>query len=494
MKPLQYYKKQIFIIGYLGMFPVFTFAQETLSSDSGLYWDYSGSRVERSVDGNKLDIEFSIGLVEKLKSQQMMCLSPRFVSADGTKSVGLEPVCISGRRRYKVIKRRKTLHNQKSDQLGYGEVYSVKELTEAPLTFKSSFPFERWMADGHLVVDEKLYGCAECGMNENEGVAFQACIPLFGAKDYAYDFIEPEKVLVKCYKDSFDCKVTFPVAQHDLRKTFANNSQELAGLGQFVSESLTIKGAELKGVYIKGYASPEGGFDYNKSLAQRRTQTLSDYISSQYPTLKKAPVYCAEGIGEDWEGLKAAVNGSSLPNRNEIIFIIEHNPNDTERESAIRELDNGKTYHILLKEFYPVLRRTTFSLSFDVRSYTPEELPGVFETKPECLSLYEMYQLAELYASRGENPLPVYKKAYEQFPGDIVAVLNYANALLKYGKDVDGALQVLEVVREDSRVLFPMAIAYDMKGDWRMAEKLLEEAATRGCNRAKVLKAVGVNE
>ena len=88
-----------------------------------------------------------------------------------------------------------------------------------------------------------------------------------------------------------------------------------------------------------------------------------------------------------------------------------------------------------------------------------------------------MYQLAGLYASRGENPLPVYKKAYEQFPGDIVAVLNYANALLKYGKDADGALQVLEVVREDSRVLFPM-----------------EEAAARGCNRAKAFKAVRVNE
>ena len=494
MKPLQYYKKQIFIMGCLGMFPMLVFAQETLSSANGLHGDYSGSRVERSADGDKLDIEFSIGLVEKLKSQQMMYISPRFVSVDGKKSVELEPVCISGRRRYKVVKRRKTLHNVKSDQLGYGEVHSVKELKETPLTFKSSFPFESWMADGHLVVDEKLYGCAECGMSKNDGIALQAGIPLFGAKDYAYDFIEPEKVLVKCYKDSFDCKVTFPVAQHDLRKTFADNRQELAGLGQFVSENLLIKGAELKDVYIKGYASPEGDFNYNKSLAQRRTQTLSNYISSQYPALKKAPVYRTEGVGEDWEGLKAAVSGSTLSNKDKILFIIEHNSNDTERESAIRELDNDKTYHILLEEFYPALRRTTFSLSFDVRPYTSEELPGVFETKPECLSLYEMYQLAGLYASRGENPLPVYKKAYEQFTGDIVAVLNYANALLKYGKDADGALQVLEVVREDSRVLFPMAIAYDMKGDWRKAEKLLEEAAARGCNRAKAFKAVRVNE
>ena len=29
MKPLQYYKKQIFIMGCLGMFPMLVFAQET---------------------------------------------------------------------------------------------------------------------------------------------------------------------------------------------------------------------------------------------------------------------------------------------------------------------------------------------------------------------------------------------------------------------------------------------------------------------------------
>ena len=170
------------------------------------------------------------------------------------------------------------MHNLKSDQFGYGEVYSVKKLKETPLTFKSSFPFERWMADGHLVVDEKLYGCAECGVSENEGVVFQAGIPLFGSKDYAYNFIEPEKVLVKCYKDSFDCKVAFPVARHDLQKQFAGNAQELDRLKGFLSENLNIQGTELKEVNIKGYASPEGGFDYNKSLAQRRTQTLSVQI------------------------------------------------------------------------------------------------------------------------------------------------------------------------------------------------------------------------
>ncbi|MCS3266603.1 hypothetical protein NXX78_10080 [Bacteroides fragilis] len=81
-----------------------------------------------------------------------------------------------------------------------------------------------WLT-GVSLSGEVSYGCAECGTNESEDIAFQAGIPLFGEKDYAYSFIEPEKVMIKCYKDSFDCKVTFPVAQHDLRKTFADNRQ-----------------------------------------------------------------------------------------------------------------------------------------------------------------------------------------------------------------------------------------------------------------------------
>lgn len=96
-----------------------------------------------------------------------------------------------------------------------------------------------------------------------------------------------------------------------------------------------------------------------------------------------------------------------------------------------------------------------------------------------------MYQLAGLYASGGENPLPVYKKAYGQFQGDTVAILNYANALLKYGNDADGALRILEPLKHDSRALFPMAIAYNMKGDWGKAEELLKKAGVGGASGQK---------
>ena len=75
------------------------------------------------------------------------------------------------------------------------------------------------------------------------------------------------------------------------------------------------------------------------------------------------------------------VSGSTLVNRDEILFIIGHNERDTEREEAIRALDDGRSYRLLLEEFYPGLRRTTFGLSFDVRPYTVETSEILNETR-----------------------------------------------------------------------------------------------------------------
>ena len=369
MKLLQYYKKQ-FIMGCLIWFPALNQAQEAFPAVNGSGWDYSKSRVERSTSGNKIDIILSIVPLVKQKKQEIICISPVYVSADGKDSVLLDPICIAGKKRYKVINRRKALHNLTGDEAGCGKVISFEKLGEIPLLFKKNIPFERWMADGRLVVRERSYGCAECGVRKHEVLALRANIPLFTEKDYVYNFIEPEKVLVKCYEDSFDCKVTFPVARHDLQKQFADNSQELIRLEKFISENLNIKGAILKTVHIKGYASPEGEFDYNRALAQRRTRTLSEYVYCRYPSLKKVPVYIPEGVGEDWEGLRNIIISSSLPYKDELLSSIDRYRNDVERESAIRKLDDGKIYDTLLKDFYPGLRRTTFSLSFDIRPYT----------------------------------------------------------------------------------------------------------------------------
>ena len=58
-------------------------------------------------------------------------------------------------------------------------------------------------------------------------------------------------------------------------------------------------------------------------------------------------------------------------------------------------------------------------------------------------------------------------------PAEVWAYLHIS----RYGQDADGALRVLEPVTNDSRAFFPMAVAYNMKGDWRKAEELIKKAA-----------------
>ena len=108
------------------------------------------------------------------------------------------------------------------------------------------------------MVREELLGCVGCGIRENQGTVAVIDLPIFKKEDYMYDFIEPEKVAFKYYKDSFDCKVTFPVASYELRKAFANNGQELARLEIFISRSLDIKRGRVERGPHRRFRFPRG--------------------------------------------------------------------------------------------------------------------------------------------------------------------------------------------------------------------------------------------
>lgn len=83
MKPYHINKKQILIMGCLGMFPLFSSAQDILSTSDTSRWDYSNSRVEREPGRDALDITFSVSPLAGLGSQEVAYLFPVYVSADG---------------------------------------------------------------------------------------------------------------------------------------------------------------------------------------------------------------------------------------------------------------------------------------------------------------------------------------------------------------------------------------------------------------------------
>ena len=431
--------------------------------------------ITRDVDRNMLCINLDAAPYANVRSQQLIRITPVYISADRSKSLRLPKIYVAGNARYKVLKRQHDLYN--SDPLvkeiysrPEGSVYArgVKELPH--MVYER--PFESWMSRGHMELEIETYSCGNCPKDTSVAQGDPQSMPAFGPEDYKYNYIEPAATAFKEYAESFDANIQFVVDKDDLRKDFKNNAAELARLDEFVKKATKIEGAELHTVCIYGYASPEAPFDYNLALSDRRTKTLYNYVKSSHKALFNKVEVVAEGKGEDWDGLRKLVDASNMSERQTILDIIDKYDTDTQREADIKALNGGKVYRDLLDNYYPKLRHTTFTMSYRVRPFEVSELAHIYSTNAKLLSLSELYTLANQKVARGENPVAIYRTAYEQNPNDVVAKLNYANALLEYDKNAREAYSVLATIQSDSRAKLPTAIALDMMGRKAEAEEL----------------------
>ncbi len=408
---------------------------------------------------HSLTIDVDLTSYCKVKSQELLCVYPIYRSSDGRKEHKLAPVYVVGDSRHKQIQRNKLLRNAQ------GVVYDIVNRPEESIYARKGdivaphyeIDFEPWMRRGELRLYMQRYGCASC---PSALVAYQSepiHLDSYSLGRYEYAFIRPADEQTKEYKKSFDSYVSFRYDSSELLFT-SENSAELERLNRFIVASQQEEGVRLSSLAIVGYASPEGTANYNQRLSEYRAQALYDYVQQRFPNLV-ATVEVA-GAGEDWSRLRELVSESSLDNKTQVIQIIDDVPSDVKRDKAMRQLAN---YNHLLADYYPLLRRTTFTMSYEVGAFRTDELSSVYAKNPLLLKQCELFYLAEQAMERGNSPVSYLRSAYEQYPKDPVAILNYANALLKYEQDAERAYQLLSPIRTDARAKLPLSIATDMK-------------------------------
>ena len=144
------------------------------------------------------------------------------------------------------------------------------------------------------------------------------------------------------------------------------------------------KDLEITEFTVTGHASPEGNFESNRALSDRRANSFADYLSSTHGVARDR--FRVTGLGEDWSGLKEAVEKSSLTDKNEIIRVINSVSNPDARDAELKKLSGGQTYRTLLDTYYPPLRRTDYTIAYTVRPFSVEEAKGVIKTNPRLLS------------------------------------------------------------------------------------------------------------
>lgn len=309
-------------------------------------------------------------------------------------------------------------------------------------------------------------------------------------------FIRPVAEQVKMRTENITVRIQFRVAKHDILPTFGQNYIELSKIDKLLAPILLGKTGdiEVREASIKGYASPEGGFDYNQKLSQRRADSFKQYLIQRYGGLGQLSSFPAIGMGEDWEGLRIAVaNDPAQPMKMQVLSIIDYVDLFAGREKQLMDLGGGTPYKYMLHHLFPQLRRMEMEVKYTVRAYQPSEVEEVFKERPQDLSQAEIYEVAQR-DTRRQIPTSEFGRAYDvaahYFPEDLIANLNASSAALVRG-ELDLAWTYLRRIEDHIEAATNLGLYYWNRDDVDLAKKYFTKALNdpRQANQAsKYLK------
>lgn len=233
--------------------------------------------------------------------------------------------------------------------------------------------------------------------------------------------------------ESYVSDIKYIINRADVRRS-ETKKPEMVGLNETIKTADENERLDLKGIEISAYASPDGEYDFNEKLAGKRQKTAEKYLNGQ---IKKAKVDVDESLlsllstPEDWEGFKAAVEASNIPDKEMILRVLSMHSDPVVREQEIKNL--SAAYEVIADEILPQLRRSKFTVNMEKIGWSDSELKDLWVNNPDTLVLEELLYTATLM-NDNETKLKIYTKATKVAPGCFRAQSNKGAVLYEMGK------------------------------------------------------------
>lgn len=386
-------------------------------------------------------------------------------------SLRMQEVVISGRNRYY-----NRLRNASDDDT-YLLYRSSKDLTSVP--YQAVVEYRPWMEQSALSVE---FGQSECGcdipLTPEPLIALDFKPRIFAPQ---YVFITPEAEAVKMRDLKGSAYIDFPVNRTELYPDYRRNPQELAEIRKTIDVVRNDSNVTITSFSIKGFASPEGSYSNNVRLAKGRTATLKDYVQKLYAF--NPDIMHTSYEPEDWEGLRKYVESSNIANREGILAIIDSDLAPDPKNAKIQKT-YPEQYAFLLREEYPALRHSDYTINYVVRTFTSvEEIKRVLRTAPQNLSLNELFLVAQSYEPGSDDYREVFEVAVRMFPNDKVANLNAANIAIQRG-EYDKARAYLAKAGDTPQATYARGLIEAFEKNYDAALPLFDKAASESLTEA----------
>lgn len=416
-----------------------------------------------------------------VESARGMRMAPALSAGDST--LWLPDIFIMGGNKTKVYRRWLSLRDKNKN---YGDPHmliSVREDTDTTLYYAMHLPYRLWMDSARMTVSEELAGYN----NKRSLIRLELPGQVELEPRHPYQ-VQPQVSLlipereVKTRKRQGKAFLDFQVGRSVIIPSFRRNPEELAKIDEAVQDIKNNQDVQITGLYIEGYASPEGKYETNERLSRERATALKEYIRGKFgfgETLFKV-----SWTPEDWDGLVAAVQAGNMDYKDKVLETIASTDILDGRERKLMGIASGIPYRKMLKEIFPELRRVEYQIDYTVKDYTLEESKVLAAQKPEQLSQRELYMLAESYGSDS----PEYKNILLEtipryYPGDATANNNAAAVMILQGEP-NTAARLLDKAGDSPEAINNRGVIYLLAGELDKAEELFLKARERGVVQA----------
>ena len=220
-----------------------------------------------------------------------------------------------------------------------------------------------------------------------------------------------------------EAQIKFLVNQANLRKSELKNNSITEFVEMLKRINREHETLAIKDIDVLGFASPEGAYDFNDKLANKRQNTAEQYVKDQLKKTKVNTDINAKYTAEDWDGFQQLVQASNIQDKDVILRVLSMYKDPQEREQQIRNMSAG--YRELADGILPELRRSRMIINYETIGRSDEQIQQQYVADPAQLSVDELLYSATLTDDVNKQE-EIYKTAAKLYPSDYRALNNIA--------------------------------------------------------------------
>lgn len=282
------------------------------------------------------------------------------------------------------------------------------------------------------------------------------------------------KVLERRVEANTACYIDFSSGSHAIDGNYGYNRSEIRRIQENLAQLLENRDFDMDSIVVTASCSPEGAYDFNRKLSQRRSESVSkyfrDYISSYRDSLKREGGFAVDFTGEssvsapseiaflsksnaeNWDMLDALVASDTVLTASEKDA---YRQIGLKKEPDLRERGlQGEPYYLYLREkLYPRLRTVKFDFHLHRKGMVKDTVHST---------------VADTVYSRGV--LALRERRYKEAIETLRPYRDFNTAVAYSAMNYDAsALDILEELPGSDKVNYLLAILYSRRGDEQKA-------------------------